>query len=104
MGFQHETSDDVSMQYLVFDGFLVFDVLQEGISFSLDIAHVDSSQVESSCWYSAYLNARSLVHNRVVTTMKGHTIVAYDLDKKEEHWRLNLDENNKDCAAGGFNL
>merc|ERR1712150_112424 len=39
----------------IFDGFLVFDVSQESISFSFSISHVDSSSLESSCWYNAYL-------------------------------------------------
>ena len=88
--------------YLDFDGFHVFNVLQEGISFSLDIPHVNPSQIELYCWYGAYLAAKSLVYNSVVATMKGHTIVAYDLDKNEKHWELNLDENNEDCAGGGY--
>jgi len=85
-----------------FDGFFVFDVSQEKISFSFNISHVNPSELETFCWDDAYLSAKSWIHDGVLTTIKGHTIIAYDIESKVKRWELNLDENNTDCSWGGY--
>lgn len=77
-----------------FDGFQVFTVSLDGISFHFDVEH----NIESySCWSNAHLSARSLIHSGILTTMKGHTIRAHDIESKEFQWLTNLDSNNTSC-------
>lgn len=86
-----------------FDGFIVFDLASKDISYSFNISHVDPKQLFSYCWYDAYLSSRSLVHDGVVTTTKGHTVLAHDLETKKMVLKpLNLDINNTECAPGGY--
>lgn len=85
-----------------FDGFLVFDLSSERISYSFKISHVNPNNLRSFCWYHAYLPSRSLVHKGVLTTIKGHTVFTHDLDTKEEKLSLNLDVNNSVCNKGGW--
>jgi len=81
-----------------FDGFYIFDVSPvSGIKKSFEVNHVLRF---SGCWYNAYFSSRSLVHNGILTTIKGHTILAHDLVNATKRWSLNLDTNNKDC--GGY--
>ena len=81
-----------------FDGFLVFDVSLDGIEYSFNVSHTDGSEMENFCWYDAYMKPRSLVHAGVLTTMKGHSILAHDLYTKIRQWKVNLDEDNKECS------
>jgi len=91
--YSYNTKDNQS-----FDGFYIFNVSNEnGISLDFEITHVDSASY-GWCWYDAFLPARSLVHNGVVTTTKGHTILAHDLDTSEQVWNLNLDANNTESC------
>lgn len=86
-----------------FDGFLVFDLSNQDIEFSFNISHVNQQQIFSFCWYNAYLQSRSLVHAGVVTTMKGHSVLAHDLNTKNMTVApLNLDRNNTECGSGGY--
>lgn len=85
-----------------FDGFLVFDLSLEKIAYSFNISHVNPNEMRSFCWYNAYLPSRSLVHKGVVTTIKGHTVLAHDLESQSETMKLNLDANNTDCFHGGY--
>jgi uncharacterized secreted protein with C-terminal beta-propeller domain len=85
-----------------FDGFQIFDVSTDKISFSFNISHVDPKQMSTYCWYNAYLSPRSLVHDGIVTTMKGHTAVAHDLFNKTKVNELNMDTGNNVCARGGY--
>jgi hypothetical protein len=81
-----------------FDGFYIFDVSPvSGIKKSFQVNHALSF---SGCWYRAYFSSRSLVHNGILTTIKGHTILAHDLGDASKRWSLNLDTNNTDC--GGY--
>jgi hypothetical protein len=80
-----------------FDGFHVFDIsIESGIKFSFSVSHF-AKENSTSCWYKAYLSPRSLVHDGVLTTIKGHTIFAHDLNNKELKWGLNLDKDNASC-------
>lgn len=86
-----------------FDGFLIFDLSLYDIKYSFNISHVQPKQLLSFCWYNAYLPSRSLVHGGVVTTLKGHTVLAHNLDTMEMVYpALNLDENNTVCGKGGY--
>lgn len=89
-----------------FDGFLIFDLSSSRyeIYLSFNISHVmEPRQLVSFCWYNAYLPSRSIVHSGVVTTIKGHSILAHDLNTKEMVSPvLNLDENNTVCGNGGY--
>ena len=77
-----------------FDGFQVFNVSLDSISFHFDVEH----DIESfSCWSNTYLSARSLIHSGILTTMKGHTIRAHNIETKEFEWLTNLDSNNTSC-------
>ena len=81
-----------------FDGFYIFDVSPvSGIKKSFEVNHIVTS---FGCWYNAYFSSRSLVHNGVLTTLKGHSILAHDLGDASKRWSLNLDTNNTDC--GGY--
>jgi len=96
------TSIKVQKESSGFDGFTIFDVFQENISTSFNISHIDPIKIETTCCKDNYLTPRSLVKESIVTTIKGHTIVAYDLNTKEKLWELNLDKNNTDCSDGGY--
>ncbi len=86
-----------------FDGFLIFDLSLEGIAFNFSINHANTNQLNTYCWYNAYLSSRSLVHDGIVTTTKGHTVLAQSLDGKKNFFNeLNLDENNTECGIGGW--
>jgi len=80
-----------------FDGFYIFDVSPvSGIKKSFEVNHVLRF---SGCWYNAYFSSRSLVHNGILTTIKGHTILAHDLVNASKRWSLNLDTNNTECVG-----
>jgi len=102
-----------------FDGFQVFDVSPFGIEYSFNVSHVveDGNRVNAEeidgidgiepavttwCWYSAYLQPRSLVHKGILTTIKGHTVLATDLYTRIRQWELNLDSDNNDCSNDGY--
>lgn len=90
-----------------FDGFAVYDVfpddLDKKIDRRLEISHrrtsPDTDSVSASyCWSYDRLEARSMVFDGNVMTMKGHTVLSHDLDSEgsvlppAELWVLNLDE------------
>jgi len=85
-----------------FDGFTVFDVSPGSILKSFNINHVDSLMMKTFCWKDEYLAPRVLVHDSVVTTIKGHTVLAHNIRTKEKYWDLNLDKNNTDCGIRGY--
>ncbi len=76
-----------------FNGFKVFSVSLSGISFHFDIQH----NIEYNCWSDAYFSARSLIHSGILTTIKGHTVKAHDIETKGFHWLVNFDSNNTSC-------
>ena len=83
-----------------FDGFLILNVtVDTGISLDFKINQVEKPNNSYYCWYNGYLEGRSLVHNGILTTLKGHSILAHNLDTQDEVWRLNLDQNNTVCSG-----
>jgi len=89
-----------------FDGFLIFSVSESEFTLSQQINHAKGADVFGGCWSDGFFPARSLVHNGVVTTLKGHSVLATDLDTKQQVWSLNLDDGNNECytywyAEGG---
>jgi len=83
-----------------FDGFLILNVtVDTGISLDFKISQVEKPNNSDYCWYNGYLEGRSLVHNGILTTLKGHSILAHNLDTQDEVWRLNLYQNNTVCSG-----
>ena len=76
-----------------FDGFKVFSVSLSGISSHFDIQH----NFQQKCWSDATFSARSLIHSGILTTMKGHTVKAHNIDTKDFHWLINMDSNTTSC-------
>jgi hypothetical protein len=77
-----------------FDGFFLFDVDAEaGINPRFTITHADSMSIYEGCWsYDSQLQARSLVFDGNVMTLKGHTVLSHDIVTQEETFPvLNLD-------------
>jgi len=95
------TSIKVQEKSSGFDGFTVFDVFQENKT-SFNISHIDPFKIETTCCIDNYLTPKSLVKDSIVTTTKGHTILAYDLKTKDKLWEWNLDKNNTDCVNGNY--
>ena len=86
-----------------FDGFFILNVtVDTGISLDFKINQVEQPDHFNYCWYDGYLEGRSLVHNGIITTLKGHSILAYNLQTQDEVWRLNLDQNNTVCSGSGY--
>ena len=86
-----------------FDGFIILNVtVDTGISLDFKINQVEQPDHFNYCWYDGYLEGRSLVHNGIITTLKGHSILAYNLQTQDEVWRLNLDQNNTVCSGSGY--
>mmetsp|Transcript_16972 Transcript_16972/g.38188 ORF Transcript_16972/g.38188 Transcript_16972/m.38188 type:complete len:894 (-) Transcript_16972:77-2758(-) len=73
-----------------FDGFSVYDVDVEDIGLSLQVSHVENTNL-NRCWYSKRLPVRSLVVNGALMTMKGHTVLNTDLNSGDNIWTYNVD-------------
>jgi len=75
---------------LILDGFKVFNIDKtDGISFYFDINHT----TKNKCWSNSYLPDRSMIHQGILTTMKGHTVKAHNIETKGFQWTQNLDSN-----------
>jgi len=88
----------------VFDGFNVFDVsIADGIKVSFNVSHIDDEALKRNCWNGAYIPPRSLVHGGVLTTVKGHSVLAHNLNTGEKSWELSLNSDNRtDCAVSDY--
>jgi len=78
----------------VFNGFKVYNIDEKEISFHFDINHKSNSPY---CWSDVNLSERSLVHSGILTTMRGHTVNAYDIETKDFKWSKDLKSENTSC-------
>jgi uncharacterized secreted protein with C-terminal beta-propeller domain len=79
-----------------FDGFRVYDIKSSGIAPYLSIAHDLDDWY--GCWSGAYLQSRSLVFDGDLMTLKGHSILSYDLSTRtQDATPINLDNNVSVC-------
>ena len=91
-----------------FDGFNVFDInpnfnstLNEtGINLDFVISHFDVSNTYSGCYGRGYLQARSLVFQGDLMTLKGHTVLGHDLTTTEMLFKTDLDVNETNICYG----
>ena len=72
-----------------FDGFLVFDITDDVISYRFNVTHAKGEDFYG-CYYPAYLSERSMVFGGDVTTMKGHSVQSTDLETGETEWSLKM--------------
>ena len=80
----------------IFDGFTIFDIsVTDGITVSFDVSHVDDEAETPNCGYWAHVSPRSLVHQGILTTIKGHKVLAHDLSTGKKEWKLSLDTGGK---------
>lgn len=67
-----------------FDGFRVYKIDETaGISQHVAIEHASGNDFAYGCWSSAFLQARSLVFDGELMTLKGHSILSNDLSTLE---------------------
>jgi uncharacterized secreted protein with C-terminal beta-propeller domain len=79
-----------------FDGFRVYDIKSSGIAPYLSIAHDLDDWY--GCWSGAYLQSRSLVFDGDLMTLKGHSVLSYDLSTRtQDAAPINLDKNETVC-------
>jgi Beta propeller domain len=81
-----------------FDGFRVYRIdAAMGISQHFSIEHASGNAFAYGCWSSAWLSPRSLVFSGDMMTLKGHSILSYDLFTLLPNADLVLDTNVTVC-------
>jgi Beta propeller domain len=82
-----------------FDGFRVYKIDEvAGISQHFAIEHASGNDFAYGCWSSAFLQARSLVFEGELMTMKGHSILSNDLTTLQQIAApIILDNEEEEC-------
>ena len=81
-----------------FDGFLIFRVKPDEISYMYNVSMAKSREIWGGCWSQASMPSRVLVFQGNATFMKRHTYQSWDLDKETMRWNNRLDGNRTESS------